>query len=115
MGVVLDLMRPKIDRTIKTLQSKLFETDPIAGPYFSKITNVTSSAYKRHGLILEEALLEAKRLCTDFEYWHEKKFQVAPVVDHIFDGSIDNPTKLIGTHYPYSNGDRTLQVDAIVF
>ena len=97
------------------LNSKNFEPDPIAGPHFSKITSVMSSAYKRHGYILERAILEALRLCPHFEVWHDPEFQVPSAVDHIVAGSIAEPTKLIGTDYPYSDGQRTLQVDAVVF
>jgi hypothetical protein len=50
MGLVLELLKPEIEKTIKGLDSKNFEPDPIAGPHFSKITSVMSSAYKRHGL-----------------------------------------------------------------
>ena len=32
----------------------------------------------------------------------------------IVEGSIAEPIKLIGTDYPYSDGQRTLQVDAVV-
>jgi hypothetical protein len=109
------VMKPKIERTIKRLDLKLFDPDPIAGPHFSRITSVMSSAYKRHGYILERAILETLRLCPHFEVWHDPAFQVPSAVDHIVAGSIAHPTKLIGTDYPYSEGERTLQVDAIVF
>jgi len=59
MGVVLDLVKEEIETTIHSLEAKTFLADPIAGPHFSKITSVMSSAYKRHGYILERALLEA--------------------------------------------------------
>ena len=59
MGIVLDLLKPDIEKTIRALDSKRFAPDPIAGPHFSKITSVMSSAYKRHGYILEHAILEA--------------------------------------------------------
>ena len=36
-------------------------------------------------------------------------------VDHIVNGSFDEPTKLIGTDYPYSEGKRELQVDVLAF
>src|SRR6266487_2603775 len=107
MGLVLDLLKPEIEKTIKGLDSKNFPPDPIAGPHFSKITSVMSSAYKRHGYILERAILETLRLCPYFEVWNDPEFQVP--------GSIAEPIKLIGTDYPYSKGQRTLQVDAIVF
>jgi len=74
-----------------------------------------SSAYKRHGHILEAALLETLRLCPHFEVWNDKKFHIPPPVDHIVAGSVADPTKLIGTDYPYSESAKTLQVDAIVF
>ena len=116
MGVVLDLMKPEIEKTIKRLDTKRFDPDPIAGPHFSKITSVMSSAYKRHGYILERAVLELLRLCPHFEVAGVSSFfQVLPAVGHIVEGSITEPTKLIGTDYPYSSGQRTLQVDAIVF
>lgn len=114
MAAVLDLLKPEIEKTIVGLDAKFFEPDPIAGPHFSKITSVMSSAYKRHGYILERAILEALRLCPHFEVWRDPIFQVPSAVDHIVAGSIGEPTKLIGTDYPYSDGQCTLQVDAIV-
>jgi len=115
MDTVLQLIKPEIESTIKRLDLKAFDPDPIAGPHFSKITSVMSSAYKRHGYILERAILETLRQCPHFEVWHDPMFQVPSAVDHIVAGSILYPTKLIGTDYPYSEGNRTLQVDAIVF
>ena len=46
---VLDLVKDEIEKTIQSLEAKTFLADPIAGPHFSKITSVMSSAYKRHG------------------------------------------------------------------
>src|SRR5262245_11661050 len=115
MGAVLDLLKPEIEKTVISLDSKSFAPDPIAGQHFAKITSVMSSAYKRHGYILERAVLEALRLCPDFDVWRDPIFQVPSAVDHIVAGSIAEPTKLIGTDYPYSDGQRTMQVDAIVF
>src|SRR6266480_2069673 len=115
MGLVLDLLKPEIEKTIKGLDSKNFEPDPIAGPHFSKITSVMSSAYKRHGYILERALLEALKQCPHFDAWRDEQFHVPSNVDHMVNGSIEHGAKLIGTDYPYSHGERTLQVDVIVF
>jgi hypothetical protein len=118
VGVVLDLVKEEIEITIHSLEAKTFLADPIAGPHFSKITSVMSSAYKRHGFILERALLEALKQCPHFEVWRDEQFHVPPNVDHMVHGSIEHGAKLIGTDYPYSEGDhggRTLQVDVIVF
>jgi hypothetical protein len=115
MGAVLDVMMPEIEKTIKKLDTMSFDPDPIAGPHFSKITSVMSSAYKRHGFILERSVLEALKLCPQFEVWTDPKFPVPSAVEHIVAGSIADPTKLIGTDYPSSDGKTTLQVDAVVF
>jgi hypothetical protein len=105
----------EVEKTIQRLDLKQFTPDPIAGRHFSKIASVMGSAYKRHGYILERALLEALKLCPHFEVWRDELFQVASAVDHIVAGSILEPTKLIGTDYPYSEGQRTLQLDIVVF
>jgi hypothetical protein len=76
MGLVLDLLKPEIEKTINGLDLRNFEPDPIAGPHFSKITSVMSSAYKRHGYILERAILETLRLCPHFEVWNDPAFHV---------------------------------------
>ena len=91
MGLVLDLMKPEIEATIKRLDTQHFDPDPIAGPHFSRITSVMSSAYKRHGYILERAILETLRLCPHFEVWNDPAFQVPPAVEHIVEGSIAEP------------------------
>jgi len=115
MGTVLDLVKDEVEATIQRLDAKQFKPDPIAGPHFSKIPSILSSAYKRHGYILERAILEALKLCPHFEAWRDDLFQIPPAVDHIVAGSIAEPTKLIGTDYPYSDGERALQVDVIMF
>jgi hypothetical protein len=116
MSVVLDRVTDEVEKTIQSLEMKTFAADPIAGPHFSKITSVMSSAYKRHGYILERAILEALRENPNFEVWRDEQFQVPATVDHMVNGSLDQPTRLVGVDYPYSpNGDRTLQVDVIVY
>jgi hypothetical protein len=81
MGLVLDLLKPEIEKTINGLDLRNFEPDPIAGPHFSKITSVMSSAYKRHGYILERAILETLRLCPHFEVWNDPAFHVPSAVE----------------------------------
>jgi hypothetical protein len=115
VGVVLDLVKEEIETTILSLEAKTFLADPIAGPHFSKITSVMSSAYKRHGYILERALLEALKQSVIFEVWREENFHVPSNVDHMVNGSTEHGAKLIGTDYPYSEGERTLQVDVIAY
>jgi hypothetical protein len=58
MPTLVELLEPVIDATIQRLNNKVFLPDPIAGPHFSRIVSVMSSAYKRHGYIIERAILE---------------------------------------------------------
>jgi hypothetical protein len=115
MGTVLDLVKDEVEKTIQRLNAKKFIPDPIAGEHFSKIPSILSSASKRHGYIIERAILEALKQCPHFEVWHEKLCHLPPAVDHIVDGSIAEPMKLIGTDYPYSPVGPTLQVDVLAF
>ena len=73
---LVKILTPEIEATIERLRVKKFRPDPIAGEHFSRIVSVMSSAYKRHGFILERAILEQLKLCPDFEVWEDREFQV---------------------------------------
>lgn len=112
---LVETLTPDIEATIERLRVKKFRPDPIAGEHFSRIVSVMSSAYKRHGFILERAILEQLRLNPDFEVWEDKAFQVPNTADHIVDTAIGAPETIFGTETGYREGHRTLQVDVIVF
>jgi len=107
-------MEPEIEATIQRLNARKFRSDPIAGPHFSKIVSVMSSAYKRHGFIIERAILEQLKRNPAFEVWDDRAFQVTSTADHIVD-SIARPEDVFGSETAYREGERTLQVDAIVY
>lgn len=116
MADLVEAMRPVIDRTIEALSAKRFTPDPIAGKHFSKIVSLMSSAYKRHGYILENAILRRLAECPKFEVWEDKTFYVTEVADHMINGSFADPSRIIGTTTQYRiDGHRTLQMDAIVY
>lgn len=116
MSELLDIVDPIVEATIQRLSAQRFTPDPIAGQHFSRIVSLMSSAYKRHGYILELAILEQLRLSPDFEVWEDPLFQVSERADHIVDTAIRDPRALDGTETRYEiSGHRTLQVDAIVF
>lgn len=105
----LDRVKPIVDQTISTLASANFETDPIAGEKYSRQTSIISSAYKRHGTILERAMLESLRESNRHKVWREDAFRVSHAAD-----------QLIGHHadlalLPYGESMRTLQIDMMVF
>lgn len=112
---VLELLKPEIEKTIAALAEKKFRVDPLAGKKYSKIVSVLSSAYKRHGFILERAILEAVKRNSDLVVWEDPNFRVSNPADHNVDGIIHQPEEAFLTELPYGASHRTLQVDLIVF
>jgi hypothetical protein len=51
----MERVTPVVDETIRALAKVKFVEDPIAGVGYSRATSIVSSAYKRHGRILEFA------------------------------------------------------------
>ena len=93
----------------------MFPPDPIAGPHFSRIVSVMSSAYKRHGYIIERAILEQLKTRPELMVWTDLEFQVPPNADLIASGALANPASIDGNDLSYSTGPRTLKYDALVF
>lgn len=111
-----EMLLPEVDATIQRLDSTDFKPDPIAGRTFSKIVSVMSSAYKRHGHILQLAIFQQLRRNPRFEVWDEPLFQVTQTADHVVDGNLGNAEGLSGTQLNYAAiGHRTLQIDVIVY
>jgi hypothetical protein len=109
-------LTPTVEDTIKRLKQKTFIVDPIAGPLVSRIVSVMSSAYKRHGNILERAIFERLKENPQLEIWNDQLFSVSAMADSVASESLRAPSTLLETNIPYEpNGKRTLQVDIIVF
>ena len=73
------MLDPLIDATIERLNDKVFPPDPIAGPHFSRIVSVMSSAYKRHGYIIERAILEQLKTRPGLTVWTTRSFRFPPM------------------------------------
>jgi hypothetical protein len=116
MSHLIETVGPLIDRTVETLRRTKFTPDPIAGEHFSKIVSLMSSAYKRHGFILERAILEQLKTCPRFIVWEDREFRVTNTADHIVDTILKSPIQALETQTNYSeDGHRSLQTDAFVF
>jgi hypothetical protein len=110
------ILAVQIDLTIDGLKHKRFTPDPISGKYYSKIASLISSACKRHGYILERAILEQLKTCPRFQVWEDKTFQVTTTAEHIVDTMVGTPDRAMQTTTDYSpQGHRTVQLDAIVY
>ncbi|SLN25189.1 hypothetical protein [Ruegeria meonggei] len=106
-------MRPIVDNTILKLSKAKFREDPIAGRKYSRATSIVSSAYKRHGTLLVQALLERLRDCAHLRVWTEDDFKLSHeslektrVVERI--------EALVNTHLPYGDRQRSIRVDMFV-
>lgn len=102
-----------VDQTIAALSRTKFVEDPIAGPKYSRATSIVSSAYKRHGQILETAIRESLRDSNRHRVWKEDLFRVSRAADQIVGQQHDDA--YLSTTLPYGDCARTLQIDMIVF
>ena len=71
----MERVTPIVDETIKALAKVEFIPDPIAGVHYSRTTSIVSSAYKRHGKILEFALRESLRESNRHKVWNDQAFK----------------------------------------
>jgi hypothetical protein len=111
----LDALRPVVDATIASLGRARFRVDPIGGERYSRQTSIVSSAYKRHGQILEVAIRHRLGQSKYFDVWHEPTFEVSDISDRAIRGrNADIPDGSL-IELPYGDAGRSLQVDAFVF
>src|SRR5436190_23528199 len=109
----MDRIVPVVDETIRALSQVRFVEDPIAGVRYSRATSIVSSAYKRHGRILEYALRESLRESNRHKVWNDEKFRVSREADAL--ASTQDMHACVQTTLPYGDSVRTLQVDMIAF
>ncbi len=92
-----------------------FRIDPIGGEKYSRQTSIVSSAYKRHGQILELAIRHRLSQSAYFDVWHESVFKVSDISDRAIRGrNADIPDGGL-IELPYGDAGRSLQVDAFVY
>lgn len=112
-------MQPLIDDTVNKLVKKRFEEDPLLPGEYSKIASIVSSAYKRHGFILEQAILYRLSQNNNLVVWDDPKFGVSASAESLVSTFIDREGDALDTDLPYlENSDdhvRTIQVDVLVY
>ena len=109
----MERVAPVVDETIRKLAKIKFVEDPIAGVKYSRATSIISSAYKRHGRILEFALRESLRESNRHKVWNDDTFKVSREADALANTQdLDACRK---TTLPYGNSIRTLQIDMVAF
>jgi hypothetical protein len=117
---VLDAMRTRVDETVERLAAKEFKIDPIAGVEFSHIPSVIGSMQKRHGLIIEQAILLAVDALPNYSAWAIPDFKVSrdatTLVARVNNVKL-NPDWLpiLEQNLAYGEKDKTLQIDVMAF
>jgi hypothetical protein len=109
----MERVAPVVDKTILALSKVHFVPDPIAGVHYARQTSIISSAYKRHGSILEVALRESLRESNRHQVWNDEKFRVSTEADAL--ANTQDFESCRQTTLPYGNKFRTLQVDMVAF
>src|SRR5215831_16124995 len=109
----MERVAPVVDETIRVLAKTKFIQDPVAGLKYSRATSVISSAYKRHGRILEVALRESLRESNRHKVWPDSAFRVSREADSL--ASTQELDACRQSTFPYGEWVRKLQVDMLAF
>ncbi|MBO6696997.1 MAG: hypothetical protein JJ873_12890 [Maricaulis sp.] len=114
---LVEQLQPIIEETVDRLRHADFRPDPIAGNLFSRITSVMSSAYKRHGNILEAAILTRIASMERYEAHGVDRFYYNDVARNVVNAAMADPSQLDDTHLPYVDDNQLdrLQLDMVVY
>ena len=108
-------MRPVVDGTVDRLSKTTFGCDPLMGEELSRITSIVSSAYKRHGQVLETAILECLRSYDRFEVWNDPALSISRAADALGGSFMSNPAQALTANIAHDGQtERTLQIDILV-
>ena len=77
MASILNILRPEVDATVANLAATKFKIDPIAGRQYSLIPAVIGSAQKRHGTLIERAILAAVDASPNYTAWQLPEFRIS--------------------------------------
>lgn len=113
---VLSTIKPVVDATVERLRERTFDCDPLMGQELSRITSVVSSAYKRHGHILEATLKAVLREYRHFEVWDDPRLPISQAAEGLATSYMSDPASALKASIKHeAKGHRTLQVDMLVF
>ena len=108
-----------VKETVDRLMLKDFEDDPLLPGKYSKISSIVGSAYKRHGFVLEQAILFRLKQNENFVVWDDQKFGVTASAESLVSTFIDREGDALDSDLPYlveaKDQVRTIQVDCIVY
>ncbi|MDB9860875.1 hypothetical protein OAC60_02490 [Amylibacter sp.] len=99
--------------------AKKFTADPLIPGKYSQITSIVSSAQKRHGNLLEQAILARLKQSPGLEIWTEPEFNVSSSAEALVSSYLSNPELAKKTDIPYQQSNssrvRSMQIDLIAY
>jgi hypothetical protein len=113
----MERVGPVVDTTIAALARTRFIEDPVAGVKYSRATSIISSAYKRHGKILETAIREGLRDSNRHRVWNEDAFRVSTAASALVNSFVgaDGEEACRQSALPYGDRTRSLQIDMMAY
>ncbi len=101
---------------MERLSKKAFCCDPLMGEDYSRVTSVVSSAYKRHGQILEASILNCLQAYDKFAVWNDPKLHIPQAAEALAGTYMGTPAAALAANITHEGpGDRTVQVDLLVY
>lgn len=114
LPTLIERLTPDVERTIESLARRKFDPDPLAGGHFSRIVSLLSSAYKRHGFILEAAIREQLKTNPQFEVWNDPQFYISK--DAMSQAATIKGEGPVAKQFKYdAKNPNYLQVDTVVW
>jgi hypothetical protein len=102
-----------IDGTLARLRRKRFPLDPAVPPRYARAASIVASAYKRHGLILQLALVRALVSDPKLAVWSDVPFFITSAADHVCQVSADDSVAQSSLAYQPEAG-RPIRLDIVV-
>jgi hypothetical protein len=117
VSAFMERVGPVVDATIAALSRTAFVEDPIAGTKYSRATSIISSAYKRHGKILETAVREGLRDSNRHRVWSEDAFRISAHAKALVNSFVGlaGEEQCRNSTLPYGEQARTLQIDMMAY
>lgn len=115
---------PELLKSINDTASNLvkaaekFTADPLIPGKYSRTTSIVSSAQKRHGKIMEQAILARLKQNPNLEVWTESEFHVSSSAEVFIASALKNSKIAKVTDIAYQSKDdsvRSMQVDLISY
>lgn len=114
---MLRAIHQSIGRLERKLAGKGFAKDPLFDPRYSLFASVAGSAQKRHGQIIEAAVVDLLRQTSHYQVFREDQFWVLQATDNLISSMPEDACRLAAL--PYAKGekgrDRWVQVDLFAY